>query len=147
VARALRRKAVAEVAPRFGARRILLDTHVWLWWQSRDARLGPAARVLIKNADEVRLSAASVWEIAIKVSIGKLRIPDDADFARELERDGFRELAISIGHTDAVRRLPPIHRDPFDRVLVAQAQIEGLTIVTADDALGRYGVSIVDAHL
>jgi PIN domain nuclease of toxin-antitoxin system len=124
----------------------LLDTHVWLWWQTNDLRLGPNARALIAQTDDVRLSAASAWEIAIKTSIGKLKLPANADIGRELERDGFRQLPVSIAHADAVRRLPLLHRDPFDRLLIAQALTEGLTILTSDEAIATYNVAVLDAR-
>lgn len=147
MARATKKRSpgrVREAAPPV-TRRLLLDTHVWLWWQSDDARLGPVARDTIASAPEVRLSAASVWEIAIKSALGKLRLPRGADIAREVERDGFVPLAIEIEHAAAVRTLPPHHRDPFDRMLVAQARTEGLTLVTADPELARYGLALFDA--
>ncbi len=145
---ARRRKSasVAESAVAYSPRRILLDTHVWLWWYAGDKALGSAARSLIKHADEVRFSAASAWEIAIKRALGKLVLRGELSLARELERDGFTELAISIAHTDALRELSPRHRDPFDRMLVAQAQIEGLTLVTADAAIAQYGIPVIDAR-
>ena len=87
-----------------------------------------------------------MWEIAIKTAIGKLVLPDDVSIARELEEDGFAPLAISVAHAEAVRGLPPVHRDPFDRLLVAQAKLEDLTIVTADDVLARYGVAVTNAR-
>lgn len=93
----------------------------------------------------MRFSAASAWEIAIKSAIGKLEVPAGSSISRELELDGFTQLPVTIAHADAVRQLPPLHRDPFDRMLVAQALVEGLTIVTADEALRAYGVAVVDA--
>jgi PIN domain nuclease of toxin-antitoxin system len=124
---------------------LLLDTHVWLWWQLDDRRLGAKARTAIASAAEVRLSAASVWEMAIKSAIGKLALPRGADIADELERDGFIPLAVEVEHADGVRALPALHRDPFDRLLVSQAIAEGLTLVTADAQLAGYGVTLVDA--
>jgi len=140
------RSAAAEAAPSSFPRRILLDTHTWLWWYTGDRRLGREAQALIKRTEDVRFSAASVWEIAIKSAIGKLEFRGDTDISRELERDGFGPLAITIAHADEVRRLPSLHRDPFDRLLIAQARIEGLTVVTADDVIPRYGVPIIDAR-
>ncbi|MBA3889069.1 MAG: type II toxin-antitoxin system VapC family toxin [Gemmatimonadaceae bacterium] len=134
-----------ETPATYAPRRLLLDTHTWLWWQSRDRRLGRAARRLVSSADDVRFSAASAWEIAIKSAIGKLEVPAGSSISRELELDGFTQLPVTIAHADAVRQLPPLHRDPFDRMLVAQALVEGLTIVTADEALRAYGVAVVDA--
>ena len=140
------RKKVAERSPaRVVARRLLLDTHVWLWWQLDDRRLGARARQAILTAPEVRFSAASVWEIAIKSSMGKLTRPRGADIAAELEHDGFMPLAIEVAHAEGVRALPALHRDPFDRMLVSQALVEGLTLVTADSQLEGYGVALIDA--
>jgi len=120
---------------------------VWLWWYAGDRRLGGAAAALIKQAREVRFSAASAWEISIKRALGKLVVSEGFELAQELARDGFTELKVSIAHADAVLALPSLHRDPFDRLLIAQAQIEGLTIVTADPAIGKYAVSVVDASV
>ncbi len=128
-------------------RRLLLDTHTWLWLQSDDLRLGARTRLLIQHASEVRFSAVSAWEIAIKISIGKLTLPPDADINAELELSGFLSLPIEIAHADHVRQLALLHRDPFDRLLVAQAIVEGLTLVTADTQLAGYGVSVADARL
>ncbi len=135
------RAAVADAAPR----RLLLDTHAWLWWQMDDPRLGAAARRAIAGAVEVRLSAASVWEMAIKAGLGKLTLPKDAAIHEELLNDGFLPLPVDIAHSDLVRALPPLHRDPFDRMLIAQALAEGLTVVTADAGLAAYEVGVLDA--
>lgn len=143
--RAPRGRAVREGAAHPEPRRLLLDTHVWLWWQAGDRRLGAEAVRAIGQAAEVRFSAVSAWEVAIKSAIGKLVLPSGADVAAELERDGFQTLAVELAHAEALRGLPPLHRDPFDRMLVAQALVEGLTLVTADPALARYGVPTVDA--
>ena len=141
-----RHRAVAESSVTYSPRRILLDTHVWLWWHIADRRLGRAALALIKEAPEVRVSAASAWEIAIKRGLGKLVVGEGFDISRELDRDGFTELAVSIAHARTVHELPALHRDPFDRMLIAQAQVEGLTIVTADDSIARYGIPVIDAR-
>ena len=140
------RKAFAA-APSSGLapRRLLLDTHVWLWWQAGDARLGSQARQRLERASEVRFSAASAWEIAIKVGIGKLTLPKRADIEVELAESGFVALPVEIAHAEHVRRLPPLHRDPFDRLLVAQAHVEALTLVTADRELAAYGIELLDA--
>ena len=144
------RRSAASALPNsstseLSAGRLLLDTHVWLWWQSGDARLGQQALALLQRASEVHFSAASVWEMSIKASIGKLRLPPNADIAAELAHAGFRALSVEIDHAVAVQHLPLLHRDPFDRLLVAQAQLEGLTLVTANVALAAYDVPIVDA--
>jgi PIN domain nuclease of toxin-antitoxin system len=145
VTRRVREQAPRTKTPNLAPRRLLLDTHVWLWWQADDNRLGPTARRYIATAREIRFSAASAWEIAIKCAIGKLTLPKNADIESELERDGFVPLSVDIAHADAVRTLPALHRDPFDRLLVAQALVEGLTIVTGDPDLTRYDVPVVDA--
>jgi len=132
---------VSELAPR----RLLLDTHVWLWWQADDSRLGPRTRELLQRASEVRFSAASAWEIAIKVAIGKLVLPPEANISDELSHSGFLALPIEIAHAEDVRRLLPLHNDPFDRLLVAQSRVEGLTLVTADRQLAAYGIPVLDA--
>jgi PIN domain nuclease of toxin-antitoxin system len=128
------------------SRRLLLDTHVWLWWQADDSRLGRAARKAIASAFEVRLSVVSAWEIAIKTSLGKLTLPRGFDVAEELERDGFAPLAIEMEHAAGVSKLPGLHRDPFDRMLISQALAEGLTLVTADPQLEGYGVGLMNAQ-
>ena len=126
-------------------RRLLLDTHVWLWWQADDPRLGVEARGLITDAAEVRFSSASAWEIAIKSALGKLKLPRNAAIEPELARDGFEPLPVTIAHAESLRELPALHGDPFDRLLIAQALAEGLAFVTADRALGRYELTVVDA--
>ena len=138
-------RAVAEAAAAYAPRRLLLDTHTWLWWYTGDRRLGRAARTLIRQSDDVRFSAASAWEISIKRAIGKLVFHGVTNIALEVERDGFVTLPVSIAHADEVHRHPALHRDPFDRLLVAQARLEGLAIVTADEVISRYGVAVVDA--
>ena len=129
----------------FSARRLLLDTHTWLWWQAGDRRLGAGARRAIARAAEVRFSAASAWEIAIKSSTGKLRHPASTTIEAELDVDGFQSLPVELTHADELRVLPPLHRDPFDRMLVAQARVERLTLVTADERLSGYDVPVIRA--
>lgn len=125
-------------------KRLLLDTHAFLWWLSDDAALGDSARGAIEDGrNEVYVSAASVWEIAIKQALGKLEAPDDLD--RIVEEEDFIRLPISLFHAEAAGKLPPLHQDPFDRMLVAQAQAEGLVIVTGDAHIPRYGVRTLDA--
>lgn len=125
------------------SRRLLLDTQVWLWWQTDDSRLGVGARAAISGASEVRFSAVSAWEIAIKSALGKLTLPRGHDIVAELEKDGFLELPVHLSHALAVRKLPDIHRDPFDRMLVAQALSEGLSIVTGDRQLEGYSAPLL----
>lgn len=125
---------------------LLLDTHVLLWWLT-GARLAADCRAAIQAPDaEVYVSAASVWEIAIKCSVGKLALDRDIDLASLAGSSGFRDLAISPHHAAAVRDLPLHHADPFDRMLVAQTRLERLTLATADPALARYRVPILPAR-
>ena len=122
--------------------KLLLDTHAALWWLSGDERFGEtAARHLTDETNQVLLSAVVVWEVEIKRSLGKLEAPDD--FASALLGAGAQALAISLDHVAAVEQLPWHHRDPFDRLLVAQASIEGAVIVSQDEALRPYGVELV----
>ena len=122
---------------------LLLDTHAFLWWLDADRALGPAARAAIEDDDNlVMVSAATGLEIAIKRALGKLDAPD-VELAAAGE--GFGELPITIAHAVASAELPAHHRDPFDRLLVAQARLESLTLVTADTAIGRYDVATLDA--
>jgi PIN domain nuclease of toxin-antitoxin system len=122
---------------------LLLDTHVLLWWADDDARLGTTARAAILGAGpSVFVSAVTVWEIAIKQALGRLSAPDVGELLRE---QGFRELALSVQHATEAGALPLVHRDPFDRALVAQARREQLTLVTADHDLRSYDVQILDA--
>ena len=123
------------------ASRLLLDTQVFLWWRSDSRKLNATAKRAIAEADVVFVSAASAWEAAIKIALGRLRIPDTLE-AGVLE-SGFEKLAIGFSHAEAAARLPAHHADPFDRMLVAQAQIEGLTLVTHDGRLGRYKVELL----
>lgn len=127
---------------------LLLDTHVLLWWLDDSPRLGARARAAIADPDNtVWVSAATAWEIAIKTGLGRLDMnePPQEVLPREIEHGGFRPLAISMEHALAVRTLPPHHRDPFDRLLIAQAMAEDLRLVTADRAFARYGVSLIAA--
>ena len=126
--------------------RLLLDTHAFLWWISDDPRLSPAAREAIADgASEVFLSAVSVWEMVIKMGLGRLELPEDLEsfLARQLQVNGFRPLAMTLPHALAVRHLPDVHKDPFDRLLVAQAQHEELVLVSGDAALRRYPVPVI----
>ena len=119
--------------------RLLLDTHVVLWALDDHPKLSLRARSAITNpANEVFVSAASIWEIAIKRSLGKLQAPDS--ITSWIEASGFLELPITSFHAEQAGDLPFHHRDPFDRMLVAQAQAEGLTLVTADQDIHLYGV-------
>jgi PIN domain nuclease of toxin-antitoxin system len=121
--------------------RLLLDTHVILWWQRDDRRLGRAARKAISEADIVWVSAVSGWEVAIKSALGRLRISEP--FTVLLAADDFAELPISLAHTAVLHELPTHHADPLDRMLVAQAIVERATIVSHDRALAPYGASML----
>ncbi|HGF4014518.1 MULTISPECIES: type II toxin-antitoxin system VapC family toxin [Burkholderia] len=122
--------------------RLLLDTHIFLWIATNDPRLSTRARRLISAADERFVSSASIWEAAIKAGLGKLDI-DVGELIRAISASGIRELPVRAVHGAAVRDLPHHHRDPFDRLLVAQARHEPLRLVTADAHLARYGRSLV----
>jgi PIN domain nuclease of toxin-antitoxin system len=119
--------------------KLLLDTHVFLWWDSKDGHLPGALRSSIASLEnEVFVSAVTVWEIAIKRASGKLTFAGSA--ARAIEEHGFQPLAIMVAHAEWAGSLPQLHRDPFDRLLVAQAQLEGLTLVTIDAQILHYQV-------
>jgi PIN domain nuclease of toxin-antitoxin system len=117
--------------------RLLLDTHVVLWVMADDPSLSPSARATIGRAETVYVSAVSLWEIHIKAGLGKLSIDQDLLLER-LTAAGFESLAITWEHADALRQLPDIHRDPFDRMLVAQAISEPLKLMTTDKILAQY---------
>ncbi len=124
--------------------RLLLDSHALLWWLEESGELSDRAYAAIRAADnEVAVSAVTAWEIEIKRAAGKLRAP--FELRERLEADGFAPLAISVDHAIAAGRLPPHHRDTFDRMLVAQAQLERLTVVTRDPVFTRYGVPVLPA--
>lgn len=117
--------------------RLLLDTHVFLWSVMDDRKLTKAARKLILDASEVFVSSASIWEVSIKAGLGKLDV-DVNQLVSEIVASGFSELPVLAVHAAMVRDLPDIHRDPFDRLLVAQALSEPLRLVTADGHLSKY---------
>jgi len=119
--------------------RLLLDTHVFLWWLDDPELLSSAASKAISDGkNTVYVSAAVVWEIAIKKALGKLEAPDDIESA--MERSRFVPLPVTIQHALAVLGLPDHHRDPFDRLLIAQAGREGFKLVSRDPYVLRYGV-------
>jgi PIN domain nuclease of toxin-antitoxin system len=123
--------------------RLLLDTHTFLWWVADAPELSPPARAAIGNAgNDCFLSAASCWEMAIKVSLGKLELDGTVErfVPHHLSVNGFLELPVEVRHAAAVSRLPFHHRDPFDRLLVCQAQQEHLAVVSADSVFRRYGL-------
>jgi PIN domain nuclease of toxin-antitoxin system len=117
---------------------LLLDTHVVLWWRRADRRLPRHVRRAIASAPSVYVSAASAWEVAIKSAIGRLRIDDP--FEAHVRDAGFEPLPITFAHAAEAGCLPPHHTDPFDRMLVAQARVEGLVLVTHDRDLVAYDV-------
>ena len=122
---------------------LLIDTHVLLWAVDDDPSLSQAARAAITDGrNVVFVSAATAWEIAIKKALGKLQAPTDS-YLEELRRHRFTPLDITTEHALAVETLPPHHADPFDRMLVAQAQVEKLTLVTRDARLQAYAVPII----
>lgn len=131
------------------SRGYLLDTHVWLWLLSDPGRLVPEVlATLAAPQAQLYLSAASCWELAIKYRIGKLSLPEPPErfVPPRLVRDGVTSLPVQVEHALHVSELPGHHRDPFDRLLVAQAALERLTLVTADAQLEPYGVPLLWAH-
>lgn len=123
--------------------KLLLDSHAFLWWLAEDPKLSAGARQAVADpSSTVLVSAATVWELSIKASLGKLEL-DGADLVEEIEENDFVELPMSARHALAAAILPRHHDDPFDRMLIAQAQIEGLTIVTRDPAFDAYGVALM----
>lgn len=123
--------------------RLLLDTHVVLWWSQGAAQLRADTRKKIEEADEVFVSAASAWEVGVKVALGRLAVP--GPLLEVVTASGFSPLPIDFAHAEAAGALPPIHSDPFDRMLVAQAIVERLQLVSHDRALARYSVSFLPA--
>ncbi|MDJ1639105.1 type II toxin-antitoxin system VapC family toxin [Streptomyces pakalii] len=121
--------------------RLLLDTHVILWWLADSDELSDRVKDLLDTEPSVHISAVSAWEIAIKQSLGKLDGPED--LAERVRDSQFTALPITAGHGVRAGRLPALHRDPFDRILVAQAQTEGMTVVTRDKWIPQYDVSVM----
>ena len=123
---------------------LLLDTHVLLWWLDDHPHLSKRARAAIANSQNlVFVSAAVIWEIGIKHALNKLEIP--SNFQKVLERQDFEQLDITIDHAYAVGNLPPHHRDPFDRMLVAQAKVEVMKLVTHDIRMEKYKIPLIKA--
>lgn len=122
---------------------LLLDTHIALWAITGDATLDEEFLDRLRHDPDIFLSPVSLWEITIKQATGKLAGPDD--LAERVRDMGFRELPVTCAHAIAAGRLPPHHRDPFDRMLVAQATVEGLTLVSRDESIARYDVGILKA--
>jgi PIN domain nuclease of toxin-antitoxin system len=123
---------------------LLLDTHVLLWWLDDNPKLGPKARAAIaEGGNMVFVSAAVVWEIRIKQALGKLQIP--ADFRKVLNQQTFDMLDITVEHAHEIGHLPLHHRDPFDRMLIAQAKVENLTLISHDHRLRGYKIPLINA--
>lgn len=122
--------------------RLLLDTHIFLWAVAGSAHLRPPTRHLLESADEVYVSAASIWEVAIKARLGKIDA-DPRELTEAIASSGFLELPIKAEHAAGVAQLELYHNDPFDRLLVAQAMVEPLKLVTADSVLAKYSDVVV----
>jgi PIN domain nuclease of toxin-antitoxin system len=126
--------------------RVLLDTHAFLWAITADARLSPEQhKAYLDESNDLLLSTASLWEMLIKVRIGKLFLPQPAApyIFRQMDENRIATLPIRPQHLYELELLAPLHSDPFDRMLVAQARAEGIPVMTADPALGQYGVQII----
>jgi PIN domain nuclease of toxin-antitoxin system len=120
---------------------LLLDTHVVLWWLSADERLPAELKQRLDDDPDVWVSPVTLWEVTIKESLGKLE--SRSNLANAIVRSGFRRLSITFEHAITAGRLPPLHRDPFDRMLIAQARCEGLTLVTRDAQIHRYDLDLL----
>lgn len=126
--------------------RLLLDTHILLWWLADDPALPASLRAVIgDSANDALVSAATIWEIAIKQALGRLDFPV-AETERILEENGFRPLPITPAHAVAAGALPRLHADPFDRMLVAQALCESLTLVSVDPQAARHGAAVLNGR-
>jgi PIN domain nuclease of toxin-antitoxin system len=126
--------------------KLLLDTQCWLWWFSQPEKLSEEAIAQIADeANEVWFSVASVWEIGIKVAIGKLPLPEPIDnyISTRMIQLGAQSLEITTSHALKAASLPLIHKDPFDRMLIAQSQLEAMTIVSADSMFAHYDVAVI----
>lgn len=125
--------------------KLLLDTHAFIWWDSDQSRLSAAALAAIRDpANEVLLSVVSVWEMQIKSQLGKLPLAQPLPvIIAQQQTNGVKVLDITLPHVLAVESLPAIHKDPFDRLLVAQANIEGATLITSDRIFSQYPVQIL----
>jgi PIN domain nuclease of toxin-antitoxin system len=120
---------------------LLLDTHVLLWWLTDDATLSDEVKARLDDDPDVWVSSVTVWEVSIKESIGKLDGPEG--LVEEIAQSGFRPLPITHAHAVAAGQLPLLHRDPFDRMLIAQARSEGMTLATRDPQIHRYAVDLL----
>ena len=125
---------------------ILLDTHAFLWWITNDSQLSDKARHLIQDStNELFFSAASGWEIAIKAQTGKLRLPENLEqfVTEQLYRNNIKVLPIHLRHTLHIYTLPLLHRDPFDRLLISQSQLDGISIATVDPLIAQYELETI----
>lgn len=126
--------------------RFIVDTHALLWWLAGDPSIGPFARERLASDDsQAVVSAASLWEVAIKQGLGRVDA-DIGEIERSIAAQGFERLGIEAGHLVELLSLPAIHRDPFDRMLIAQARAEDMPIMTADQAIARYAVDLIAAE-
>ncbi len=126
--------------------KILLDTHIFLWWITDDPRLSVRAKEIITDLhNELYLSAASGWEIAIKSTLGRITLPRKADLfiAEQMSINSILSLPIEMSHALHVHNLPPHHQDPFDRIIIAQAQLEKMPVLTADPQFKKYKLTII----
>lgn len=126
--------------------RVLLDTHVFMWWINDDARLSEAARELLSDGgNELLFSVASGWEMATKIGLGKLTVTGNLGsfLSERLTENAMEVLPVSLSHAVGVTELPHHHRDPFDRLLMAQASVEGIPLLTADPHLSQYPVEVI----
>lgn len=124
---------------------LLLDSHAFLWWLAEDPKLSAEARQAVADpSSAVHVSAASVWELSIKAALGRLDL-NGADLVEEIGENAFIELPMTARHAAHAASLPRHHDDPFDRMLIAQARVEGLTVVTRDSVFPAYGVTVVPA--
>jgi len=126
--------------------KVLLDTHTFLWWITDDDRLSSTAREIITNGDnELFLSAATGWEISIKAQLGRIKLPKEPHsfIAEQLRLNSIQSLPIHMSHALHIYSLPNHHRDPFDRMIIAQAQLEDLPILTMDSQIARYQIKVI----
>lgn len=127
--------------------RVLIDTHILLWFINDDPQLNQETKALLQSDTDVAVSIASLWEIAIKVSIGKLTLPDSVEklFPKQLSLNQIELLPIAVSHLQTVSALPFHHKDPFDRLIIAQALVEKIGLVSVDKVFEAYGVNIVES--
>lgn len=126
--------------------RVLIDTHILLWFINNDPKLGQKTKALLQSDIDVAVSIASLWEIAIKVSIGKLRLPSSIEelFPQQLTLNQIDLLPIEVRHLQALSKLPFHHRDPFDRLIISQSLVDNIGLVSVDKTFATYGVTLVE---